>query len=145
MLAICWTSQVSESDDREGMEEKKTGVGPKKEGVDVTGENYVWGAKLAGSNYKSVNIRGQVFALGDCVLCSLDSKRGHYFGKIMRLSQVEDRKMCKIRRFVSASEFSPTVKGLDYIPNPKELFLASGEGPIAEEETVLVSIAISSG
>lgn len=127
------------------MGEEETGVGPKKEGVDVSGEDYVWGAKLAGSNYKSVNIRGQAFALGDCVLCSFNSKQRHTFGKIMRLSQVDDKKMCKIRRFVSASEFSPTVKGLDYIPNPKELFLASGESPIAEEETILVSIAISSG
>lgn len=143
MLAISWTPQVSEADDREGMEEKKTGV-PKKEGVDGTGKSYVWGAKLAGCNYKSVRIRGEIFALGDCVLCSLDSKQGHYFGKIMRLSQVDDRKVCRVRKFFSTSEFSPTAKGLNYTPNPKELFLASGEGPTVEEETILVSIEISS-
>lgn len=114
--------------------------GPRNESFNET--NFVWGAKLTGSNYKSVTLRGELFALGDCVRCPLKSREGHV-GKIVKLSQQEGRKMCRIRSFYSTSEFPPSVKGLDCTPEPKELFLASGEGPGVEKDVLLVSIAIN--
>jgi len=107
---------------------------PEEEGFVKT--DYVWGAKV-GSNYKSVTIGGEVFSLGDCVRCLLKSKPDH-IGKIVRLFAKDGKRMCRIRSFYSPSEFSPPVKGLDYIPEPKELFLAAGEGPGVEKDMLLV-------
>jgi len=102
---------------------------------------FVWGAKLMSNNYKSVTIHGELFALGDCVRCPLNLRDGHV-GKIIKLSQKEDKKMCKIRSFFSSSKFPPHVKGLNCTPDPKELFLASGEGLGVENDILLVRIVV---
>lgn len=103
----------------------------------VAKPNFVWGAKV-GSNFKSVTIDGEVFSLGDCVRCVLEAKGGH-IGKIVKLFEKQGKEMCRIRSFCSPSEFSPAVKGLDYNPEAKELFLASGDGPGVEMDMSLVS------
>lgn len=123
------------------MGENETSIS-KKDGVyNINETNFVWGPKLTGNNYKFVTIHGELFALGDCVRCLLECG-DDYVGKIIKLSQKEDRKMCRIRSFFSASKFPPSIKGLNFTPGPKELFLASGEGPGVEEDILLVSIAI---
>lgn len=108
---------------------------PEKE--DSAKTDFVWGAKV-GSNYKSVTAYGEVYSLGDCVRCLLKSKLSH-IGKIVKLFEKEGKQICRIRSFYSPSEFSPSVKGLDYTPEPKELFLASGDGSEVEEDMLLVS------
>lgn len=114
----------------------------RKESVDgIKEESYVWGPKLGSTTYKSVTIRGETLVVGDCVRCSFESKPGH-IGKIMKLSQLKDRKVCKVRRFYSLFELSPSaVQALGYTPQSKERFLASGEGPGVEDDMSLEEIA----
>uniref|UniRef100_A0A7I4B4U6 BAH domain-containing protein n=1 Tax=Physcomitrium patens TaxID=3218 RepID=A0A7I4B4U6_PHYPA len=123
------------------MEENEVGA-LRKESVDgIKEESYVWGPKLGSTTYKSVTIRGETLVVGDCVRCSFESKPGH-IGKIMKLSQLKDRKVCKVRRFYSLFELSPSaVQALGYTPQSKERFLASGEGPGVEDDMSLEEIA----
>jgi len=108
---------------------------PEKDGV--LKSNYAWGAKV-GSNYKSVTVDGEVFWLGDCVRCLSTTKPGH-IGKIVKLFEKDGKQMCRIRSFYSPSEFTLALKGLDYTPEPKELFLATGDGLDVEKDILLVS------
>jgi hypothetical protein len=82
--------------------------------------SYVWGEErpyLKG-NYKSVNICGEVYEVGHCVQCNLESKAS-FIWKILKLFQVGDRKMCRIRRLFSEPELPRNVKGLDPPAEPK--------------------------
>ena len=112
-----------------------------KESVDGTDEtSFVWGEEKPKGNYKSVKIRGEVYEVGHCVQCNLESKDS-FIWKILKLFQVGDRKMCRIRRLFSEPELPRNVKGLDPPAEPKELFLAS-QGPDVQEDISLVSSAI---
>ena len=113
-----------------------------KEGIDRANEtSYVWGEERPKGNYKSVNICGEVYEVGYCIQCNLQSKES-FIWKIIRLFQVGDRKVCRIRRLLSELDLPQDMQRLEPPVVLKELFMAS-EGPGMQEDISLVSSAIT--
>lgn len=110
---------------------------------EVQEDKIVWGQKMAGGNFRTVKISGEEYSLYDCIRCHSGSDLDHV-GKIMRMWQTEDGKLCNIRWFFRPSELPPSIKGLDYLPDRKELFFASGKVKGVEDENFLVSSKIGS-
>ena len=89
-------------------------------------EDIIWGIKLGGI-YRDVTIRGESYALNDCVLCrsALDKEdRIRRIGKIMKLSEINNKKMGTIRWFFRPSQLPESVKGSEFSAGSKEIFLA---------------------
>lgn len=112
-----------------------------KEGVEGVKEaDYKWGEEKSKDTYKSVSICGEVYDVGHCVQCNLESKEA-YIWKILKLFQAGERKMCRIRRLFREGDLPQNVKGLDPSAEVNELFLAS-QGIGMQEDIPLVSITI---
>jgi hypothetical protein len=104
----------------------------------LNNQEFVWGIKQNAKNYKTVMINNEVYALNDCVRCRSGLELD-YIGKIMRLSEENDQKICTLRWFFRSSELPTVIKGMDYSPDARELFLAYGEGIGVENKNLLVS------
>lgn len=125
---------------------------PRKEGGGEGDEEDInWGVKQ-GKIYRDVTIRGESYALNDCVLCRSALDKEYHIGKILKLSEINNKKMGMIRWFFRPSELPESVKGSEFTAGSKEIFLASGEanetplgssnrGPVVETELPLVSSA----
>ena len=101
-------------------------------------EDIIWGIKQ-GETYRDVTIRGESYALYDCVLCRSALDKEDRIGKILKLFEINNKKMGTIRWFFRPSELHESVKGSEFSAGLKEIFLASGESNGVQNETPLVS------
>ena len=101
-------------------------------------EDIIWGIKQ-GQTYRDVTIRGESYALNDCVLCRSALDKEDRIGKILKLSETNNKKMGMIRWFFRPSELPESVKGSEFSAGSKEIFFASGESNGVQNETPLVS------
>lgn len=112
---------------------------PRKEGsVEGDEEDIIWGIKQ-GKIYRDVTIRGESYALNDCVLCRSALDKVERIGKILKLSEINNKKMGMIRWFFRPSELPESVKGSEFTAGSKEIFLASGESNGGQNEKPLAS------
>lgn len=125
-------------------EEGKMPALRKEVGDEVDKDDIRWGTKLSAKNYKSFFMKDEEYFLYDCVRCR-SPLRVDPIGKIMKLREDQDKKLCTIRWFFYVSELPEGVIGLDYKPDARELFLASGEGKGVENENLLVRSISSTG
>ena len=101
-------------------------------------EDIILGIKQWGI-YRDVTIRGESYALYDCVLCRSALDKEDRIGKIMRLFEINNKKMGTIRWFLRPSELPESVKGSEFSAGSKEIFFAFGESNGVQDEMPLVS------
>ncbi len=88
---------------------------------------FKWGVKVVDEDhqYRSFSLMGEQYEQYDCVRCHFEGS-GDWLGKIMELEEANNHKLCKLRRFVPGSDVPPGTAGLTHLPQPKEVFLATG-------------------
>lgn len=97
-----------------------------------------WGIEQSGNKYKTVTIKNELYSVNDCVRCRSGLKLD-YIGKIMKLFQENDQKVCTLRWFFRPFELPTSLKEIYTTTNTRELFLAFGEGIGVENKNLLVS------
>ena len=86
-----------------------------------------------------MTIWGESYALYDCVLCRSALDKEECIGKIMKLLEINNKKMGTIRWFFRPSELPEFVKGSEFSVGSKEIFFAFKESNGVQNDIPLVS------